>query len=99
MLRAHAVSTELAPEGAWFKSSYSSQDGGNCIEVADLNPEGAWFKSSFSTPEGGNCVEVADLNPQVGVRDSKNVAGPALAVRASAWSAFVGLARSESVEL
>ncbi|MFJ8334706.1 DUF397 domain-containing protein [Streptomyces sp. NPDC094437] len=99
MLRAHAVSTELAPEGAWFKSSYSSQDGGNCIEVADLNPEGAWFKSSFSTPEGGSCVEIAHLNPKVGVRDSKNTLGPALAVRASAWSAFVGLARSESVEL
>ena len=27
-------STDLAPEGAWFKSSYSSQDGGNCVEIA-----------------------------------------------------------------
>ncbi|MFJ2816427.1 DUF397 domain-containing protein [Streptomyces sp. NPDC087294] len=99
MIRAHAVSTELAPEGAWFKSSYSTQDGGNCVEVADLNAEGSWFKSSYSTSDGGNCVEVAGLNAQVGIRDSKNTAGPALAVRASAWSAFVGLARSESVEL
>ncbi|MFJ2603768.1 DUF397 domain-containing protein [Streptomyces sp. NPDC087425] len=99
MIRSHAVSTELAPEGAWFKSSYSTPEGGGCVEVADLNPEGSWFKSSYNSPEGGNCVEIAHLNPQVGVRDSKKTSGPALAVRASAWSAFVGLARSESVEL
>ncbi|MFJ8334709.1 DUF397 domain-containing protein [Streptomyces sp. NPDC094437] len=74
MIRNHAVSTELAPEGAWFKSSYS-------------------------TPEGGGCVEIADLNAEVGIRDSKNTAGPAFVVHAGAWSAFVGLARSESVEL
>lgn len=29
-------STNLAPESAWSKSSYSSQDGGNCVEIADL---------------------------------------------------------------
>ena len=74
MIHKHAVSTELAPEGAWFKSSYS-------------------------TGEGGNCVEVADLNTEVGIRDSKNSAGPALVVPAGAWSAFVSLARSPSVEL
>lgn len=65
----------------------------------DLAPEGAWFKSSYSTPEGGNCVEVADLNTEVGIRDSKNAAGPALVVPADAWSAFVSLTRSLSVEL
>ncbi|WP_149180490.1 DUF397 domain-containing protein [Streptomyces sp. TRM49041] len=27
-------STESAPEGSWFKSSYSDQGGGNCVEVA-----------------------------------------------------------------
>ncbi|MFI7318491.1 DUF397 domain-containing protein [Streptomyces venezuelae] len=27
---------ELAPERAWFKSSYSDGTGQNCIEVADL---------------------------------------------------------------
>ncbi|MFJ2603767.1 DUF397 domain-containing protein [Streptomyces sp. NPDC087425] len=74
MIRTHAVSTELAPEGAWFKSSYSTSDGGNCVEIADLNAE-------------------------VGIRDSKNITGPALAVRAGAWSVFVGLVRTESVEL
>ncbi|ARX86524.1 MULTISPECIES: DUF397 domain-containing protein [Streptomyces] len=32
----HANAHELAPEGAWFKSSYSDGEGLNCIEVADL---------------------------------------------------------------
>jgi hypothetical protein len=32
-------STELATESAWFKSSYSSQQNGNCVEVADLISE------------------------------------------------------------
>ncbi|WP_299528244.1 DUF397 domain-containing protein [uncultured Streptomyces sp.] len=27
-------STEFAPEGSWFKSSFSDQGGGNCVEVA-----------------------------------------------------------------
>ncbi|MEV6056927.1 DUF397 domain-containing protein [Streptomyces sp. NPDC052107] len=31
--------TDLAPEDAWFKSSYSSGSEGNCIEAADLAPE------------------------------------------------------------
>ncbi|MFJ6569811.1 DUF397 domain-containing protein [Streptomyces sp. NPDC091292] len=29
----------MAPESAWFKSSYSSGAEGNCIEVADLDTE------------------------------------------------------------
>ncbi|MER6546739.1 DUF397 domain-containing protein [Streptomyces sp. NPDC001250] len=28
-----SVSTDLAPEEEWTKSSYSSQDNGNCIET------------------------------------------------------------------
>ncbi|MEV8344655.1 DUF397 domain-containing protein [Streptomyces niveus] len=33
--RTPVPSTEFAPEGAWFKSSYSDQGGGNCVEIAD----------------------------------------------------------------
>ena len=29
---------QLAPEPAWFKSSYSNDSGGNCVEIADLAP-------------------------------------------------------------
>ncbi|MEV8321308.1 DUF397 domain-containing protein [Streptomyces sp. NPDC059900] len=31
-------SSELAPDDAWFKSSYSSGAEGNCIEAADIAP-------------------------------------------------------------
>ena len=48
----------------------------------------AWRKSTRSAT--GDCVEVADNLPGVvGVRDSKDVAGPVLAFEAYAWMAFV----------
>ncbi|MEU5160488.1 DUF397 domain-containing protein [Streptomyces sp. NPDC020875] len=51
-----------------------------------------WFTSSYSN-NGGNCVEVAVnfviSRGVVPVRDSKNPTGPALAVPAQAFSAFV----------
>ncbi|MFD5105924.1 DUF397 domain-containing protein [Streptomyces cinereoruber] len=51
-----------------------------------------WFKSSYSS-NGGDCVEIAtNLTPSHGtvpVRDSKNPAGPALALPATAFTAFV----------
>ncbi|MGW3786041.1 DUF397 domain-containing protein [Micromonospora chokoriensis] len=49
-----------------------------------------WRKSSRSSGNGGNCVEVADNLPDVvGVRDSKDPTGPALAFTPTAWRAFV----------
>ncbi|MFV2117971.1 DUF397 domain-containing protein [Streptomyces sp. Act-28] len=68
----------------WFKSSYSSGQGGECVEVAF-----AWTKSSHSGDQGGNCVEVASCPHAVRVRDSKDTARPGLAVAPEAWSAFV----------
>lgn len=47
-----------------------------------------WFKSSFSGADK-NCVEVAFLDDGgVGIRDSKNRTGPALAVESATWDAF-----------
>ncbi|MGK5733503.1 DUF397 domain-containing protein [Streptomyces sp. URMC 124] len=37
----------------WRKSTYSSDGGGNCLEVAL-----GWHKSTHSSDAGGNCVEV-----------------------------------------
>jgi len=34
----HRSALELADESAWFKSSYSDQTGGSCVEVANLIP-------------------------------------------------------------
>ncbi|MFJ2081841.1 DUF397 domain-containing protein [Micromonospora chokoriensis] len=49
-----------------------------------------WRKSRRSGSSGGNCVEVADNLPGVvGVRDSKDPAGPALTFDSGAWRAFV----------
>ncbi|MGW0431265.1 DUF397 domain-containing protein [Micromonospora sp. NPDC003197] len=57
--------------------------------MPDLN--GArWRKAARSGGSGGDCVEVADnLVGVVGIRDSKDAAGPVLAVEPSAWTAFV----------
>ncbi|MET8603296.1 DUF397 domain-containing protein [Streptomyces rubiginosohelvolus] len=68
----------------WFKSSYSSSSGGDCIEVAF-----DWRTSSYSSESGGNCVEVAACPHSVHVRDSKVTDGPVFAVAPDAWSAFV----------
>lgn len=59
--------------------------------ASDLAPNKAWRKSSYSDGNGTNCVEATDLAPAVdiAVRDSKNPAGPALLLPATAWSAFV----------
>ncbi|MEU1985236.1 DUF397 domain-containing protein [Nocardia sp. NPDC019395] len=56
-----------------------------------------WFKSSRSDSTG-ECVEVAWLNDtSVGVRDSKNPAGPALTFTLTDWAAFTaGLRNSGS---
>lgn len=73
-------STELA----WFKSSYSGSDGDSCVEVAL-----SWYKSSYSGDAGDSCVEIAACPTTVHIRDSKDKAGPQLAVPAGAWAAFV----------
>ncbi|MFC9814338.1 DUF397 domain-containing protein [Streptomyces virginiae] len=66
----------------WVKSSFSTNDGPDCIEVA-------WVKSSYSTNDGPNCVEVAHTPGTVLVRDSKRPEGARLAVTPDAWTGFV----------
>ncbi|MEW2445507.1 DUF397 domain-containing protein [Micromonospora marina] len=49
-----------------------------------------WRKSTRSGGNGGNCVEVAgNLSGVVGVRDSKDPAGPVLTFTPAAWTRFV----------
>ncbi|MEV0490545.1 DUF397 domain-containing protein [Streptomyces atratus] len=69
---------------AWFKSSYSTGNGGECLEVA-------WRASSYSGAEGGQCVEFASAATHVNIRDSKQVNGPVLTVGPEAWAGFVSL--------
>ncbi|MEV6097934.1 DUF397 domain-containing protein [Nocardia sp. NPDC051981] len=56
--------------------------------TADLS-RANWFKSSRSADKA-DCVEVAFLSDDsVGVRDSKNAAGPVLVFGPHAWDAFI----------
>lgn len=66
--------------GPWRKSTFSASDS-NCVEVAF----GAWRKSSLSA-EDANCVEVARSAELVGVRDSKQPAGPAMVIGRAGWA-------------
>ncbi|KPH98641.1 protein of unknown function DUF397 [Actinobacteria bacterium OK074] len=78
----HPHAPELAPEGAWIKSTYSDGTGNNCLEAA-------WIKSSYSDP-GQNCVEVCRPAPEaIAIRDSKNPTGPALLLPPTAWTPFL----------
>jgi hypothetical protein len=40
----------------WRKASYSTNNGGSCVEVGMTPVE--WRKASYSSNNGGNCVEV-----------------------------------------
>ncbi|MFE9466406.1 DUF397 domain-containing protein [Streptomyces virginiae] len=64
----------------WRKSSYSSTNGGDCVECAPLGGA-AWRKASYSGSHG--------MPGRVAVRDSKNPDGPTLTVGAEAFAAFV----------
>lgn len=53
-----------------------------------------WRKSSYSGGSG-DCVEIAgNLPGAVGVRDSKDPAGPALVLTPHVWRAFVAGAKN-----
>jgi hypothetical protein len=69
----------------WFKSSYSNDSGGECLEVAF-----DWRKSSYSNDSGGQCVEIATCpHTTIHIRDSKNPDGPTLTVSGEAWAVFL----------
>lgn len=69
---------------SWRKSSYSTGDGGNCVEVGI-----AWRKSRYSTGDGGQCVEVGAGPTFVGIRDTKNRALGQLTIAPKTWRAFI----------
>ena len=69
----------------WRKSTYSGNNGGNCVEVGNA----AWRKSSYSGNNGGACVEVGSAVRAVVVRDTTNRAGAVLRVSAGAWRALL----------
>ena len=86
----------------WRKSSYSGNNGGNCVEVA------TWRKSTYSGNNGTNCIEVATWRKashsgnnggacveagttprgHVLIRDTTNREGTVLDIPADAWDRF-----------
>jgi hypothetical protein len=73
----------------WFKSSYSSEQGGQCLEAAY-----EWRKSTYSSEQGGACLEVSPTPAAIHIRDSKNIpSGDTVTITPAAWSAFLPLAR------
>ncbi|MFJ9057372.1 DUF397 domain-containing protein [Streptomyces sp. NPDC102409] len=69
---------------SWFTSSYSGNQGGDCVEIAF-----SWTASTYSGDQG-NCVEVATCPHAVHVRDSKDRTVPALTLSPATWTAFLG---------
>lgn len=72
----------------WRKSSYSSTNGGECVECAPLGAT-EWRKSSFSGSNGGECVEVAAGAPCVAIRDSKNPGGAVVTINRAHFEDFI----------
>jgi Domain of unknown function (DUF397) len=58
-------------------------------------PHAIWRKSSRSNDGSeGDCVEVALLPDQVAMRDSKDPAGPSVALTCAHWQAFLSNVRA-----
>jgi hypothetical protein len=88
------ITADTLTGAQWFKSSYSNDQGGNCVEAARLTGAEEWFTSSYSNNQGGDCVEGARVpGGGMAVRDSKDPQGPALLFPAAAWSAFATAVR------
>ena len=67
----------------WRKSSHSTNDGSNCVEVA------TWRKAGYSGYSGTNCVEAGvAARDHVLVRDTTNRDGAVLDIPADAWEHF-----------
>ena len=55
--------------------------------MTSVNARPLWRKSSYSNGSS-SCIEAAPVPGSVAVRDSKDPAGPRLAIPAASWSAF-----------
>ncbi|MFE9453579.1 DUF397 domain-containing protein [Streptomyces sp. NPDC006739] len=78
-------------ELSWFKSSYSSGGGGECLEAAY-----SWHKSSYSDGEGGQCFEISPTPTHIHIRDSKSPTTSHLSLTPTAWCTFLSLAKGTS---
>ncbi|MFD9983160.1 DUF397 domain-containing protein [Streptomyces massasporeus] len=84
------MESNVLPTGIqWRKSSYSSDQGGNCVECAAIGTL-PWRKSAHSGDQGGDCVEIAETpHTTVAIRDSKTPAGPILTLDPATFTTFI----------
>ena len=69
----------------WRKSSFSANNGTNCVEVA------TWRKASYSANDNTECVEAGvTARGHILVRDTTNRNGAVLDIPADAWDRFTG---------
>ncbi|MEU2741509.1 DUF397 domain-containing protein [Streptomyces sp. NPDC007095] len=84
-MQSNAITTGIQ----WRKSSYSGDQGGECVECAPIGPL-TWRKSTHSSDQGGDCLEIAETpDTTIAVRDSKNPTGPILTIAPAAFATFV----------
>ncbi|WP_433243881.1 DUF397 domain-containing protein [Streptosporangium sp. CA-135522] len=77
---------EMEPSNLmWRKSSFSSSNGGDCVEVAEL-------ANAFHRPEHKRDATHA-------VRDSKDPCGPVLYFTLTEWNAFLNSIKSSEFDL
>jgi hypothetical protein len=55
-----------------------------------------WRKSTYSDSQGNMCVEIARLTNSIGIRDSKNPAGPHLFLSGRAFAQFIHRMRADN---
>ncbi|MEE1939748.1 DUF397 domain-containing protein [Streptomyces sp. TRM 70361] len=78
---------------AWFKSSYSGSQGGECVEVAvEWRAPGSGERGGTG-PADGRPTGAAARPGTVHIRDSKGGRPSSLAFTPGAWSAFLRTAR------
>ncbi|OUD00810.1 DUF397 domain-containing protein [Streptomyces swartbergensis] len=93
------MASNAIPTGIlWRKSSYSGDQGGECVECA---PIGAldWRASTYSGDQGGQCLEVAETpHTTIAIRDSKTPAGPILTLDPATFTTFVNWTTATTAE-
>ncbi|PNG20631.1 DUF397 domain-containing protein [Streptomyces cahuitamycinicus] len=92
------MASNALPAGTqWRKSSYSGDQGGECVECASIGSPG-WRKSTYSGDQGGNCVEIAEAPCAIAIRDSKTPAGPMLTLDPAAFTSFINWTTTTTAE-